>query len=70
MKRLFTLLITLGIYSSCYAQNITPQLLGFEAYNIKDSTFGEANYYLSTDSTDTKKPLLVYLDGSGAFPLF
>lgn len=70
MKRLFTLLITLGIYSNFYAQNITPKLLGFEAHNIKDSTFGEANYYLSKDSTDTKKPLLVYLDGSGAFPLF
>lgn len=67
-----TLIIFFGIIVgiNLNAQNITPQLLGFEAYKLQEEQFAEVNYYLSIDSSKTKKPLLVYLDGSGAFPLF
>ena len=70
MKKIAVILFGILIELSAYAQTITPQLLGFEEYTLENEQLGEVNYYLSSDSTNTKKPLLVYLDGSGAFPLF
>lgn len=52
------------------AQTIDPAVLGFEAYQFKTEELGEVNYYLTTSADDRLKPLLVYLDGSGADPLF
>ncbi len=52
------------------AQAIDPARLGFEAHQLKTQTLGEVNYYLTATTDDTPKPLLVYLDGSGADPLF
>lgn len=54
---------------SC-AQNIDPLRLGFEAYQLKTEEWGEINYYLTPSSDDEPMPLMVYLDGSGADPLF
>ena len=68
-KILFTLNLIL-VVANCLAQTITPKALGFEEHKLIDEKIGEVNYYLSTDTTSTKKPLLVYLDGSGAYPLF
>jgi len=67
-----TLLMILGccVAINSYSQSLTPALLGFEEYSLVDEMHGEVSYYLSSDSSITKKPLLVYLDGSGAFPLF
>lgn len=52
------------------AQIITPEILGFEHYSINDKSLGEINYYISSKDMDKPKPILLYLDGSGAFPLF
>lgn len=52
------------------AQQITPEKLGFKSYSIKDTSLGEINYYISSNRIDSTKPVLLYLDGSGAFPLF
>ena len=70
MRKIITILFGVFIGLNIQAQNITPELLGFEEYSQQVGEFGKVNYYLSSDSTDVKKPLLVYLDGSGAFPLF
>ena len=70
MKRIILILILIQSGINAYPQSITPEVLGFQEHNLIDDTLGEVNYYLSTDSTNTKKPLLVYLDGSGAYPLF
>lgn len=70
MRKIIIILFGVFIGINSQAQNITPELLGFEKYSQRIEQLGEVNYYLSSDSTDTKKPLLIYLDGSGAFPLF
>lgn len=70
MKQITLILLGIFIGSYCSAQTITPELLGFEHHELAISELGEVDYYLSSDSTDIKKPLLVYLDGSGAYPLF
>jgi predicted esterase len=70
MKKFYTTLTLLFICIYSNGQQITSKDLGFQIYKLKDKELGEINYYLSIDSTKTKKPLLVYLDGSGAFPLF
>lgn len=70
MRKIIIILFGVFIGINSQAQNITPELLGFEKYSQRIEQLGEVNYYLSSDSTNTKKPLLIYLDGSGAFPLF
>lgn len=68
---IFYLLILISLLSSSvFGQEFSPERLGFEHYTIKDKELGEINYYLTADDSDEKKPLLVYLDGSGWFPLF
>ncbi len=52
------------------AQEITPERLGFRAYQLEDEALGHINYYLTGIEGDSKKPLIVYLDGSGPYPLF
>ncbi len=68
-KTLITLTLIL-IGANSFAQTISPKALGFEEHRFTDEKISEVNYYLSIDSTNSKKPLLVYLDGSGAYPLF
>ncbi|MEL6124570.1 MAG: hypothetical protein AAFR14_12720, partial [Bacteroidota bacterium] len=70
MKAISTFVSLLIIQFGLFAQNITPQLLGFDEYQIDSKKYGEINYYISSDTTSHPKPLLVYLDGSGADPLF
>lgn len=70
MKHIFTFLFGLFIGINSNAQTITPELLGFEQFKLQNEELGEVYYYLSSDTTKIRKPLLVYLDGSGALPLF
>lgn len=62
---LFLIAIPLNV---SHAQDITPEMLGFKSHKVDHATLGEINFYLSEG--DNTKPLLVYLDGSGPFPLF
>lgn len=52
------------------AQKITPEKLGFKPFVIADKALGNVNYYITSKSFDSSKPILLYLDGSGSFPLF
>lgn len=70
MKKIIIVFFGILMLLNSYGQNITPKLLGFEEYELQIDELGKVNYYLSAESTDIKKPLLVYLDGSGAYPLF
>lgn len=70
MKRQILLFSFLLVSIALTAQNITPEMLGFKGYTVKTDDLGTVNYYVSKNNDDTQKPLLVYLDGSGAFPLF
>jgi pimeloyl-ACP methyl ester carboxylesterase len=62
-----------AIFSLSYdgqAQQITPDKIGFTPFSFTDKELGEVNYYISSKSIEEKKPVLLYLDGSGAYPLF
>lgn len=70
MRFLLIILLSINIVNEGYSQNnLSPESLGFTAYNIK-SEIGNINYYLSNHEKQEDLPLLVYLDGSGPYPLF
>lgn len=54
----------------CTAQTITPEKLGFSPGHIVDPVLGEINYYTTGKDSKQSKPILLYLDGSGPYPLF
>ena len=68
--KLIVFLIALCSLSSIYSQEISPEMLGFTQYKFKNEGLGEVNYYLSKSDSSKSKPLLIYLDGSGPYPLF
>lgn len=70
MRREFLIVVLMLIGVCVGAQTITPEMLGFEEYRATDPELGEVNYYLSKSYDSKPQPLLVYLDGSGVFPLF
>ncbi len=53
-----------------YAQEITPERMGFTAHTIQDEHLGDIHYYITSKNNNQKKPVLLYLDGSGPYPLF
>ncbi len=60
----------IGAVLSLNAQSYTPESFGFKPYSFKDNELGTVNYYVSLNKIETPKPLLVYIDGSGATPIF
>lgn len=55
---------------SSTGQEITPEKLGFKPFTLHDKALGRIDYYISAKDMDKAKPVLLYLDGSGAYPLF
>ena len=70
MKTYFLFIITFSCALLLSAQDINPEFFGLESGVIVDKELGTINYYLTADESKTSKPLLVYLDGSGHYPLF
>lgn len=62
-------LLTLSIVNT-NAQGVTPEKLGFKAFSLVDHSLGDIHYYVTSNSIDSTKPVLLYLDGSGPYPLF
>jgi len=63
------------VYFSCLQTNLilaqlSPEKLGFDEIILKHKTLGDVHYYHYTKGISKSKPLLLYLDGSGAYPLF
>lgn len=71
MKTQFVTLLLVLASSSIFSQaKYTPEKLGWKPYQINDKKLGTINYYVSSNKIEEKKPLLVYLDGSGNLPLY
>ncbi|MBK7234009.1 MAG: hypothetical protein IPH93_17525 [Saprospiraceae bacterium] len=49
---------------------LSPEKLGFEEVILKNKTLGDVHYYHYTKGDAKSKPLLLYLDGPVAYPLF
>src|SRR5690606_8268736 len=69
-KQLFNILLFLTTFYQLNAQTITQGKLGFNHFTIDDKSWGKIYYYISSKDIEKPKPILLYLDGSGAFPLF
>lgn len=69
-KQLLSVLFLLTAFYQLNAQKLTSEQLGFKHFVINDISLGEINYYVSSKDIDKPKPILLYLDGSGSFPLF
>jgi len=70
MKRIaFYVSVTFFLALSLKAQN-TPEDFGFREYLIFDEELDTIRFYISTKDSNNKKPVIVYLQGSGAGPLF
>ena len=69
-KQLVSVLFLLTAFYQLNAQKLTSEQLGFKHFVINDISLGEINYYVSSKDIDKPKPILLYLDGSGSFPLF
>lgn len=65
------LIILLSIsFIKLQAQTYTSEQLGWKSFSVETEALGQVNYYVTAQKIDDKKPLLLYLDGSGAMPLF
>lgn len=67
MKVITILLLDLLLITGLMAE-AQPDL--FSHYTIKHKKMGEVQIHVATEDSSKKKPLLIYLDGSGNFPLF
>ncbi len=70
MKRVFYFLIlVLALSKTTYGQHekITDK---WKTVSINDPSLGEINYHVYKNKISEHKPLIVYLQGSGNFPLF
>lgn len=71
MKKLMFFCVFFSLISQItYGQEITPEKIGFKSFSIQDSSLGTVNYYVTANKIEEKKPVLLYLDGSGPYPLF
>ncbi len=70
MKIPCLILLSLFFFSKTFSQTYTPEKLGFKHYSINHKMLGQINYYVSLPRIKAKKQILLYLDGSGAIPLF
>lgn len=70
MKRFFFFLIVLVCSTNGISQSIDASKLGFEEHAISTTKLGNYSYYIFSKKGSVKKPLLVYLEGSGAYPMF
>lgn len=42
------------------AQSYTAESFGFKSYSLNDETLGKVNYYVSLNTIEKEKPLLVF----------
>lgn len=63
-------LLLLCIAADAQPKSLTPEELGWKPYTLRSETLGLIHYVVSTGEIGRKKPVLLYLDGSGALPMF
>lgn len=53
----------------CYAQPVTPAEWGLKRFALSDKKIGPVSFYVDTTNIRKKAPLLIYLQGSGGYPM-
>lgn len=54
----------------CHGVTTFSQTEGFEHYTLTDRKFQSFQIHVASSNLNARKPLLIYLDGSGNFPLY
>jgi pimeloyl-ACP methyl ester carboxylesterase len=54
---------------SVYAQPVYPKDWGLKRFTINDKTTGPIGFYVDTTNIKRKAPLLIFVNGSGGYPL-
>lgn len=49
---------------------VSSATFGFKSFSISNDSLGKIDYHISLEGIEQQKPVLLYLDGSGPFPLF
>src|SRR5690606_3701096 len=75
MKKCFIIQIILLLSSILQVKGQTevtvPEMgLSFRHYRLNDKMLGQVDFYIRAINNGKSKPLLVFLDGSGNYPLF
>lgn len=68
MKILKVLLFVLSI-NTLFGQN-KPADFGFKAFSFEEDQLGIVNYYVSINKIKKSKPLLLFVEGSSALPIY
>jgi hypothetical protein len=68
--RLILFCIAFVYCAGVYAQQYTPEQLGWKHFSIHHQETGTINYYVTLNTIKQEKPILLYLDGSGSYPLY
>ena len=61
-------LILVFVFQNVFAQGVTPEEWGLEAFFIRDAKLGEINFYVSKKDIDEKKPLAFLMYGCRGLP--
>lgn len=67
---IFILFLATSVVSQNTSADLTPEKLGYKSFTIDDKKLGAVNFYVKSESEDRQRPVLLYLDGSGPYPLF
>ena len=49
---------------------VAAPMFGFESFSIQHKELGKIQFHVSAKNMNDSKPVLLYLDGSGSYPLF
>ncbi len=66
--KISTILISLLLTPSLFAQGPTPKDWGLKAFHIEDAQLGDVNFYVTEKGLDRKKPLLFVISGCRGLP--
>lgn len=70
MKSIVQLLIVVATFSSPACAQHKEITDNWKTISISDKELGQVNYHVYKNKIDSHKPLIVYLQGSGNFPLY
>jgi pimeloyl-ACP methyl ester carboxylesterase len=68
MKYLFTLFL-FSLHLTAWTQPVTPADWGLKRFTLADKKNGPIGFYVDTTNIKQKAPLLIFLQGSGGYPM-
>lgn len=67
--KIHSILISLLLTNSLFAQGVEPKDWGLKSFHIKDAQLGDINYYVTEKGIEQEKPLLFLISGCRGLPI-